>query len=921
MTGTDEIKELKAKRASIKGRLTTFERYLDELKPLTTISKLRCHETKTRLKKLEGLFEEYDLIQTSIEIKQENPENQVERESSENRFYKGIAEAQEIIEKYKNVIESDAQSSCSNTTKQTSNIKLPQIKIPNFDGDGSKWLEFHDTYTSMIHTNDSIASINKYQYLKSALTGSAASVIASLEISSRNYEIAWKLLCDRFNDKRKLVCTHLKAMFDAPITIEEYSLRYLADHIAKHLRALNTLGEKTDHWDTLIIFLFSVKLDSVTSTKWEEYKGSLSEVPNLDIFYAFLRMRADVLEATAASSSEHGSAQQQSQQQPQLQQYKRMNKQHRAFVATSYESNKTNNNYNKCLVCNGEHLIYYCKTFLAMSPSDRFNLIVKNRYCINCLRSGHLAPQCKSIGCKICNNKHNSLLHFDKPIAENKQAVSSSPISLSTCIAGQVLLSTAIVKVSCTNSNNFVEARCLLDSGSQSSFINQELVNNLCLPTETVDSVCVTGINGISFEALQRCNIKVQSRTNTFSTSVNAFVINNITSSIPGHEVDVSRIKLPKNLTLADFNYYMPAKIDLLLGADVFWDILCTEQIKLGSQLPILQNSMFGWLISGPVMCSENSNNKTKLVCNFSHEIRDQLSKFWELEEVPQKPVMSQEETECERHFEQHTRRLEDGRFCVTLPLKAKPETLGDSYYMARKRFESLERRFQKQPDVKTQYSDFIDEYESLGHLSRIERPENAVFLPHHPVLKEKSESTKCRVVFDASCKTTSGLSLNDILMVGPTLQDDVFSILVRLRQHAFILTGDIEKFYRQIYLEPSQRQLQTILWRKDEREPINYLQLNTVTYGTSSAPYLSTRCIVQLAIECNDPLISDIMIHDLYIDDLITGHSDEIELSNIYNDITAKLASAGFNLRKVKSNSPTLLNLISNESKLFITE
>ncbi|KOB64376.1 Gag-pol polyprotein, partial [Operophtera brumata] len=243
MTGADELKDLKAKRASIKGRLTTFEKYLDELKPLVTISKLRCHETKTRLKKLEGLFEEYDLIQTSIEVKQENPENQIERESSENRFYKCMAEAQEIIDKYKNVID--------------------------------------------------------------ALTGSAASVIASLELSSRNYDIAWKLLCDRYNDKRKLVCTHLKAMFDAPITSEASSLRSLADHIAKHLRALSTLGEKTDNWDSLIIFLFSAKLDSVTSIKWEEYKGSLSEVPNLEIFYAFLRMRADVLEATAASSSEH----------------------------------------------------------------------------------------------------------------------------------------------------------------------------------------------------------------------------------------------------------------------------------------------------------------------------------------------------------------------------------------------------------------------------------------------------------------------------------------------------------------------------------------------------------------------------------------------------------------------------------------
>lgn len=622
----------------------------------------------------------------------------------------------------------------------------------------------------------------------------------------------------------------------------------------------------------------------MTSMKWEEYKGSMADLPKLDNFYTFLRIRADVIEAssTPATSSEACAGQHVSQLQQQAQpHYKRMNKQQTSFVATTCDVNKGTTT--KCFVCNGEHLIYYCKQFLAMSPIDRFNLIVKKRYCINCLRSGHLAPQCKSIPCKICKHKHNTLLHFEKP--ETKELV-SSPISLSTCISNQVLLSTAIVKVSSTNSDETIEARCLLDCGSQSCFISEHLKTKLGVQTEHVNSVSVTGINGIAFEALQRCSIKVQSRTNAFSTSVNAFIIKDITSSLPSHEVDVSKIKLPKNITLADSTYHIPAKIDLLLGADVFWDLLSSEQIRLGKDLPVLQNSMFGWLLSGPVMCSNQNTNQTKLVCNFSHEIRSQLNKFWELEEVPRKPVMSQEEVECERHFVEHTRRLEDGRFCVTLPLKAKPETLGDSYYMARKRFESLERRFKRQPDVKTQYVDFIDEYETLGHLSRTERPENAVFLPHHPVLKEQSESTKCRVVFDASCKTMSGLSLNDILMVGPNLQDDIFSILIRLRQHTFIFTGDLEKMYRQVFVDDSQRNLQTILWRKNEQEPINYLTLNTLTYGTSSAAYLSTRCIVQLAIECKDPLITDIMMHDFYIDDIITGSSGEAELQRIYKDI-----------------------------------
>lgn len=96
------------------------------------------------------------------------------------------------------------------------------------------------------------------------------------------------------------------------------------------------------------------------------------------------------------------------------------------------------------------------------------------------------------------------------------------------------------------------------------------------------------------------------------------------------------------------------------------------------------------------------------------------------------------------------------------------------------------------------------------------------------------------RVVFDGSCKTTGGRSFNDIQLVGPVVQDDLFSILLRFRYNAFVVTGDIEKMYRQI-----ERHLQLILWRDKSTQPIKIFQLNTVTYGTASAPFLSTRCLL----------------------------------------------------------------------------
>lgn len=81
-------------------------------------------------------------------------------------------------------------------------------------------------------------------------------------------------------------------------------------------------------------------------------------------------------------------------------------------------------------------------------------------------------------------------------------------------------------------------------------------------------------------------------------------------------------------------------------------------------------------------------------------------------------------------------------------------------------------------------------------------------YLPHHCVLKPSSETTKLRIVFDASCRSSTRVALNDILMVGPTVQQDLFSIILRFRSFRFVLSTDITKMYRQILIDPGQTRL-----------------------------------------------------------------------------------------------------------------
>ncbi|XP_062528845.1 uncharacterized protein LOC134200289 isoform X1 [Bombyx mori] len=248
------------------------------------------------------------------------------------------------------------------------------------------------------------------------------------------------------------------------------------------------------------------------------------------------------------------------------------------------------------------------------------------------------------------------------------------------------------------------------------------------------------------------------------------------------------------------------------------------------------------------------------------------------------------------------------------MPLSESPDrALGDSFNTAKCRFFSLEKKLDKFPILKEKYKAFIHEYERLGHLSPIESPPFGYYLPHHPVTRDQSETTPMRVVFDGSCKTTSGKSFNDIQLVGPVVQDDLFSILSRFRYNAFVVTGDIEKMYRQIEVDESQRHLQLILWRDKSTQPLKIFQLNTVTYGTASAPFLSTRCLLQLSRDClENPDVANVIEHDFYVDDLNTGSSSKEKLQSTIKGVVEKLSEACFPLRKFRTNVPEIFDDIS---------
>jgi len=145
--------------------------------------------------------------------------------------------------------------------------------------------------------------------------------------------------------------------------------------------------------------------------------------------------------------------------------------------------------------------------------------------------------------------------------------------------------------------------------------------------------------------------------------------------------------------------------------------------------------------------------------------------------------------------------------------------------------------------------------------------------------------------------------------MVGPTIQDDLFSVLTKFRTFKIALTADITKIYRQVLIEPTQTSLQRIFWRNSIDESIKIFELVTVTYGTSAALFLAIRSLRKLAEENSERYLvtSRIALKDFYVDE--TEADTLQEALKLKTDITQLMLEGKFKLKKWLFNEPSLQN------------
>ena len=593
------------------------------------------------------------------------------------------------------------------------------------------------------------------------MTAKTKAVVEGLSSSGDQYQEAIDCLKKRFDRPRLIHQAHVSAIMEAPALKHGNGreLRKLHDTVNQHLRALKSMDcEPSGKFITSVLEL---KLDSKTTFELQRNSQDSMQVPHYSELLDFLNLRAQAAESTYTDDPETRLSDGNPWSKRQI---------HVCILLSRLWCKKP-------AQWSGKHPVYACQKFEGMTQEQMMISLKSNGLCMNCLRPGHFVRQCTSTQkCRKCQKPHQTLVHREEKKEQDQSmnqnpTVPSHPITSSVSQAKvnvQILLMTRRVKV-VAHDGSSTQARALLDSASSTCFVSERLAQLLRLPR----SRCHAHILGIGN---LHCNPSSQSMTKLSITSmwsseesfeVEAVVLPKFTCDLPVSPVSLDRRwDYIRNLHLADPDFAMPGKIDLLLGIEVFTSVMRHGRWFHDERSPVALETSFGWVIAGAVQSGQPQSIVSHHACTLLSD--GLIRKFWEIEEAQPQHVLTPEVKSVVEYFNETHHQNSDGRFIVSLPKKPDAKALGESRSTAVTRFLSLERSLHSKVQF-GKLTEVMAEYFQMDHaepvpLKDLERScEEVFYLPMQVVVKESSTTTKLRAVFDASAKSATGVSQRSV--------------------------------------------------------------------------------------------------------------------------------------------------------------
>ncbi|XP_059217426.1 uncharacterized protein LOC131994659 [Stomoxys calcitrans] len=923
-----------------------------------SVLEVKLEDLENRWQRLQATYEGLMLAPRSVNTKDYRDNARVNFNASSEAYYMARSQILDILRISGGNARQNArhslipayipQPSVDHSSQEVagSYIKVPPCDTEVFKGGYEEWPSFRDMFTAVYVNHPKLTRAQKLYHLRNKTRGAAGAIVKRFTLCDENFELAWSALKARYENKRVLVDNQLKVLFNIPMASVENSeaIHKIQSTVNDCLCTLETLDVNVESWDPILLYLVSTKLPDETLALWEQSLKSHRDLPTWKQLDEFLINRYEIVERLSSIKATKTRSSLPSQSSGKVQTYHSQEK-----LSSS------------CPLCSSDHTIRSCGQFRKYTAQQRIDFAYKHKLCINCLSSSHLKTNCKSVNtCIICHKPHHTLLHLrSNPEVETEdQATHSSreddkgqmkssgmnsrntghneapstsgarrPSHVQANFSSNnemILLRTALVRME--HQGELFTLRALIDPGSQRTFITQRIQKRLQIPTSKAHFE-IFGIGEQTQTSNKECQLVIVAEKYDVRFTVSAIVLPKMTKWLPSVSFKISNPSELEELDLADPNFNKSAQIDLILGNDSerFINMEGIRRNICGDTSAY--NTVFGWVLSGPMQTERILSFSTNVVESEDIEISELLRKFWEQEEVPMAPPLCEDDQFCEEFYSKTTSRSPDGKYVVRLPFKAEFSdslSLGSSRFLALAQYNRMETKLSNDPELKTEYNSVLNEYISLDHAQETSSQEincdgryNSFYLPHHAVVRPEHKSTKVRVVFNASRRSKSGYSLNDVLRTGPTLQTDLTSVILNWRRYRYVFGGDIQKMYRQIWLHPIDRAYQRILFRPDPNGPVKDFELKTVTFGLNCAPFLAIRTLLQLASDSEDefPNVAKTLRKETYVDDILSGGFTIEDTIRKQEDLISVLGQAGFPLVKLTANDPQLLARLPKES------
>ncbi|XP_042906732.2 uncharacterized protein [Parasteatoda tepidariorum] len=795
---------------------------------------------------------------------------------------------------------------------ETSSVKLPLLTIEKFSGDPADWQRFYDQFESAIDKNTGLSNVEKFNYLKTYLVGSASDAIKGFSLTNNNYVSAIETLKERFGKKTLIINSHLNKLLSlTPVekSTDIFSLRKLFDSCQTEIRNLDSLGINQENYGALLCPILIKLLPSdivleITKKYSNDDEWKVSEILDILKTEVISREKATALsssitrvsECSPFPSSKRSSGGENS------------HKQNKNRISTaSGLLNESSNKKNKCISCgNDRHNLWDCNEFKMKEMNEKRDILKRSGCCFICFRFGHTAKKCRSfVKCDICFRRHYT---FMCPEKKTDSKVESTVLSNETCNP-EVLMQTLTIRL--INGKKEIVIRGLIDTGSQKSYLLKETINKI-----GYKPIGQENLNHSLFGGLQRTNqhnkyrIFLSDLNRDYFCNFEVYDQEKICTEIPKIR-DGSWIKEANKLGIKFCDYKNmegsnseTKEIDLLIGADVCGKLF-TGIIKSVSENLIAFETRLGWTLMGKTRDPENSNS-TNTVLSL-HVAQAKISDLWKLDTLGILDPGEKESREeiakaTEDHFNRNIKVLEDGRYEVSLPWILNHPTLPNYRSVAERRLKNCVESLKKS-EILEDYEAVFKEWLQEGIIEEVDPDDTATnehFLPHRAVIKENS-TTKIRPVFDGSTKIKNFPSINNCLEKGPNLVELIPSVINRFRLNKIGVIADIRKAFLQIQLSEADRPFLRFLWCENgDLSKIKIYQHRRVVFGLTCSPYLLGATLRYHLKKAPESMLDTAvkLEESFYVDNCLTSVEDREHLHKFMTESQYILKRAQFDLR-----------------------